>query len=244
VKVTFNFLNINRKIGQMAQRQVQGESPDTTRQVGANDASFLPPSLIVAEKTSRSRLKSDVDKHPVNAQCLLDSEERENALMTKGSGDSNSHESMRAIFNRQLNLQAEQSVDTVIASVQKLRRQFHEVAAAVLTPALNRYLEKVPQDTLEQKREVATHVNAMLNSVGLAVCSPGTHTPSTLIADWTKERKYSRFRFDVHLPGGGRDRVDTGCKKLEKVDLVENTQRVESRSARFRNRDPHDGRKL
>ena len=224
----------------MAQKQVQAESPETVPQMGNGEiAAFATPVGKSLPSLVSIGAKNGLDTHPAIVQGVRFPypADKENRPLPQKTRRCNSQESMRLMFEEQLAQQVDQRLETVTALIQTLRAQFHEVAAAVLSPVLNRYLDNAPQETLEQKRVVATNVNATLRSVGLAISCPENRNPAMLIADWTKSRKYSRFQYDVHLPTGGRDHVTIGCKKLANVELVQDTQRVESLSSRFKKTD-------
>ena len=80
----------------------------------------------------------------------------------------------------------------------QIRRDFLTEVAEALEKPLNAHLKTLPQESLAEKREIATSINRDLHSLNLCVKCPATGLPAVLVADYRDhEDRSSRFRFVV-----------------------------------------------
>jgi hypothetical protein len=86
----------------------------------------------------------------------------------------------------------------VRSRVVALHAAFHRELAAALAPMLNEHIAKMPQATLEEKRALATWLNAELRGLGLAIRFPGSNEPAILVADFKNSAHRDATRFRLH----------------------------------------------
>lgn len=83
------------------------------------------------------------------------------------------------------------------AAANALNQAFHTALGKAIEQRLNPFLANQPQKTLEEKKELAMHVNADLRVLGLAVRCPRTGAAAVLIADaGDMDDASSRFRIE------------------------------------------------
>lgn len=112
-----------------------------------------------------------------------------------------------------------------------LSRAFHQVLAEVLQPRLNAYVKTLPQETLADKRSIATWVNAELRKLGLTIRCPKTGNPAILVAD-TQDRVHghiTRFRLEARDDRGRNVRSCTS-PTVPELELMKDPPRRESLS--------------
>jgi hypothetical protein len=118
--------------------------------------------------------------------------------------------------------------------IEAIRHAFYfELASALETP-LNQYLATCPQDSAEERRELAATVNLQLRQVGLSIRSPFTQEPSRLVVDTQNadHPEITRYRYGSRGPTG-RARNHGCLRELPLLELMEAAPRVESFSAAF-----------
>ncbi len=102
-----------------------------------------------------------------------------------------------------------------------------EIARA-LTASLNAEAKQRPQDTLIEKRELASWVNHELRQLGLTLAFPGTGRPAILTA--TPGRRDadegSRFRLESK-DDRGRRIMSPSLMWMPELDPIENPPRIE-----------------
>lgn len=87
-----------------------------------------------------------------------------------------------------------------------VREVFYEEMAKRVTPVLNQHIATMKHDTLEDKRTVATFVNAAVKSFGLTVVTPDlSHQPAWLVAsqNYSGDLK-GRYRLVYEQPDNPR----------------------------------------
>ena len=114
---------------------------------------------------------------------------------------------------------------------------FHEELAAALAPRLNEHLATVPQQTIEQMRDVATGLNAQLKQLGLAIRSPAGGHASWLVAETKSaaEPGVCRYRF-FETNERGRAKRRLACRTLPALTLMPLPARIESFAKRYADR--------
>lgn len=101
-----------------------------------------------------------------------------------------------------------------------------EIAERLAGP-LNAYLHTAPQDTHEQRQEIAAWVNAQLRSRHLAIRDPESGWPAILIANrGGKSGNVSRFWLQTR-DQIGKTRRSMGVATLPDLVLMPDTERVE-----------------
>lgn len=113
------------------------------------------------------------------------------------------------------------------------RQLFHEQVAIQVAPLLNKYLEKVPKSTLQEKQELAKWVNAELRSLGLAVRCPKTGQAAMLRADPGHDEEHGRFQIALISNDLARKRT-VSSPELFQLDLMANFERREPLAERWR----------
>ncbi|MCA9217362.1 MAG: hypothetical protein KDB27_30045 [Planctomycetales bacterium] len=100
-------------------------------------------------------------------------------------------------------------------------------AANRVEPVLNEYVRLQPQDSLEQKRALASLINERLQALGLAIRCPITNAPAIIVADQRSDSpNISRFRLRARKPGGGRTTHGV-WRELPPLELMPDSGRVE-----------------
>jgi hypothetical protein len=125
------------------------------------------------------------------------------------------------------------------AKVRSIRRQFHAELADALTATLNEHVVGLPQDTPEERQEMAAWINQQLRDIGLAVKCPATGQPAVLVVD-RQDRQHpeiTRFRFSVRAPDGKQSHT-AARRNLGELVLTEHRPRIESLSRFFRKERP------
>jgi FHA domain len=101
----------------------------------------------------------------------------------------------------------------------------HEVRlqlASRIAPAFNAAIQAMPQDTYDQKKELAAWVNAELGRFGLAVKCPKTGLPAKLHGDTGNYPETGRFQFQVSTDSGRPHRT-VNTPDLPVLELVDST---------------------
>lgn len=80
------------------------------------------------------------------------------------------------------------------AALKAIRDEFHAYLARSFEPALNKYAQQLPQETLDEKRQTASAVNGLLRSVGLTIRSDSGR-PALLVVDTLGPADHSVTRF-------------------------------------------------
>lgn len=121
----------------------------------------------------------------------------------------------------------------------RMRHTFHRQLSAEIESRLNRYLKSQPQESLEEKRELASWVNAQLRHLGLTIRCPKTGNPATLIADFknSQESHISRFRIQGKDEYGKRVRSSLS-DNVPDLELMEDIPRRESLARGYQPRKP------
>jgi hypothetical protein len=112
-----------------------------------------------------------------------------------------------------------------------------EIARAIEAP-LNEYLPTLPQQTFEEKQQLATMVNNDLRLLNLRIrCStPTGNYLAILVVDYRDHAgKDSRFRLQIVGPKGTRLRKNSS-PTIPPLELMEAPPREEVFSSRFRGR--------
>jgi hypothetical protein len=117
--------------------------------------------------------------------------------------------------------------------------------AVTIQASLNDYLKTFPQETLEEKRELATWVNEMMRQLGLAVQCPKTKLPGILKADFkdAQHEDSSRFRMEVRDERRGHGRVQShNTTRLWDLKVMEAARREEPFTREFKRNHQKDDR--
>jgi hypothetical protein len=94
------------------------------------------------------------------------------------------------------------------AKVSELLLLARQEMAERLSGPLNTKVHRMPQETYEQKKSIASWVNATLREVGLAIRCPKTGRPAILIADIRNSPEdSSRFRLEITEEDGRKVRT-------------------------------------
>lgn len=94
-----------------------------------------------------------------------------------------------------------------------------EIAKCLEDP-LNAAINRAPQDSLEEKRSLATWVNGFLRGLGLAIRSPRTGRPGILTAAPGRD-EYRESRFRIMHRDRGRIVYAASTGWVERLDLIE-----------------------
>lgn len=118
-------------------------------------------------------------------------------------------------------------------AARELRLTILKEIASSLEPVLNAEASARPQDTLEEKQDLATWLNRELRELGLAVACPPSQLPGIVVADAgrTAEDGSSRFRIEAHHPDGRRVR-SASTAWVPSLELVVDPPRREGGSRR------------
>lgn len=113
-----------------------------------------------------------------------------------------------------------------------------EFASAIQAP-LNDYLQSLPQETVEEKRDIAKRVNSDLRKLNLSVRCPVTRLPATLVAEPGHLNRTSKFRFQSFDASGHRWQKGVS-HKVPLLELIEAPPREESLAMRRRRDEGQD----
>lgn len=116
----------------------------------------------------------------------------------------------REIASRLKVLPATFSYDEVRTVVIDFETSVRESIARALSPHLNYHVALVPQDTYDEKRELAKWVNAELRRFGVAIKCPRTGLPAFLVADPGGRPGSGRFQLEVTQDGKPHRSVSSG----------------------------------
>jgi hypothetical protein len=118
-----------------------------------------------------------------------------------------------------------------VAEVMLLTRR--EMAERLSGP-LSAKVHRMPQETYEQKKSIASWVNSTLREVGLAIRCPKTGRPAILIADIRNSPEdSSRFRLEITDEDGRKVRTWTGSNLTDlELELREDEPRKEGPTIR------------
>jgi hypothetical protein len=127
------------------------------------------------------------------------------------------------------------------AALQKLRHAFHREIACSLEPVLNSHVAGRPQNSPDERKELATWINQQLRDIGLAVQCPKTKHPASLIVDWqyADDPEITRFRF-AFRSDSGRSCHGAARRELPYLQLTEHLPRIESLARFYRSRRQSD----
>jgi hypothetical protein len=100
-----------------------------------------------------------------------------------------------------------------------LSHEFREHVAARLAPALNAHVQALPQESLEQKKELGRWVNAELEAFGLAVQEPKTGRPGRLRGVRGYQPGVGCFEIEVKI--NGKQEVPTVSNELPTLELMD-----------------------
>lgn len=109
--------------------------------------------------------------------------------------------------------------ESLHARLMEAREQFHELLAGRLAQAFNKHLASLPQDTLQEKRDLARHANADLRHLGLAVKCPKTGEPAMFYGDPGHIPDKGRFQLGLVSEEAARKRTFTS-QTLFQVELM------------------------
>jgi hypothetical protein len=113
-----------------------------------------------------------------------------------------------------------------------VRAEVQNTLAPLLEPAVNAQLNTMPQDTLEEKRRLASWANHELHDLGLGIRCPLTGRPAVLVANPGRsgdEGEGSRFRIESRDDSGRKQRTPSSGW-VPKLELVVYAGRREGRS--------------
>jgi hypothetical protein len=116
---------------------------------------------------------------------------------------------------------------TSYKQISQMRQQFLKEISAALQPRLNTHFQQQPQESLVEKRQIATTINGDLRLLNLCVRCPVTQSPSILIADSGDVDRNNRFRFQSFDSAGRRHRTGVSVR-IPKLELEEAPHREES----------------
>lgn len=137
---------------------------------------------------------------------------------------------LRAIVRRIVEREPAGFTDRV-RHARALRSSVQHELVALLEPALNAHLSGMPQDTLEEKRHLASWVNHELHSLGLGIRCPKTGRPAVLVANPGRsgdEGEASRFRIESR-DERGKKHQSPSLGWVPELELVEYPGRKEGR---------------
>lgn len=111
----------------------------------------------------------------------------------------------------------------------QLGHTFRQAVASAIETPLNQMLQRMPQQTLEEKRELTKWLNAQLRRLGLAVRCPNTHRPSTVLVDVRDSKDQNgRFRLENWDENLGKDVRTATSTELPEFVLMEDEPRRET----------------
>lgn len=93
------------------------------------------------------------------------------------------------------------------AALNALSNAFRQQMAITIQGSLNAQLAKIPQETYEEKKELAKWLNAEMRKFGIAVCCPKTGRASLLYADHGRHPAQGRFQLDNSDDEGNKHRT-------------------------------------
>jgi hypothetical protein len=95
-----------------------------------------------------------------------------------------------------------------------LRSTFHEVLVAEFSMRLNHEMANRPQNTLQQKRDLASWVNKEARTLGLCVKGPKAGGATIVTASYRDdEERTARYQLVEQLPDGKRAYTNIGSLK-------------------------------
>lgn len=107
-------------------------------------------------------------------------------------------------------------------ATQQLKKAF----ATAFQERLNAYLATVPQESLEQKRTLATRINDDLRCIGLTIRFPGTEYLAFVTADTPRAGSDSHSRFRLEGRDEQRRKMRThGSSRIETLELMPDISR-------------------
>jgi hypothetical protein len=121
------------------------------------------------------------------------------------------------------------------AAIQAIRHAFHREIAVALEPAINERVSQMPQDTPEERQNLASWINEQLRQIGLAAKCPVTGRPASIVVD-RQDREHpeiTRFRYGVRSEDGKYSHNATS-RNLGEFKLTEHSPRVEALAKSFR----------
>jgi hypothetical protein len=122
-------------------------------------------------------------------------------------------------------------------ALQNIRHAFHSKIASALQPLFNEYVAGKPQDSADERQELAGWINQQLRDLGLALECPITKRPASLIVD-RQDREHpeiTRFRYSL------RDAKSTHTASrrfLGELELMEQNPRIEPLSKDYLQKHP------
>lgn len=82
-----------------------------------------------------------------------------------------------------------------------MKQVFQEELASAIGPSLGERVANAPQETLSQRRDLASWCNRELKELGLAIRCPRTSRPAIIISD-AREGPSGRYRLQVRDDNG------------------------------------------
>jgi anti-sigma factor RsiW len=121
------------------------------------------------------------------------------------------------------------------AAIVQIRHAFHQRIASALEEALNEHVTGMPQDSIEERKELTSWINMQLREIGLAVKCPVTKRPAALIVDRQNRDhpEITRFRFALRTEDG-RSSHTAASRNLPALELTEQRPRIEPLARGYR----------
>lgn len=107
----------------------------------------------------------------------------------------------------------------LVQSLDGLARALRQQIADRLEPALNAQIRGMPQETLDQKKELARWVNTELDRLGLAVKCPKTGLPAKLRGVTGHWPGVGRFAIEIYVDG--KQKTPTISDTLPEIQLID-----------------------
>lgn len=144
--------------------------------------------------------------------------------------DQNKEKTVARAFRQAVSERVQQlpkAFDDAVLDLREIQHELRLGMADALTGLINAYAAEQPHDNYDERRKLASKINETLQGLGLALRCPNTGLPAILVVDRpVAESEYTRFRFDVRKPQGGRMRT-ANSKTLPELTVIEDSPRIE-----------------
>jgi len=119
------------------------------------------------------------------------------------------------------------------ARIAALRHAFHAAMGSALEESLNRHLDTLPQQSVEEAKELASWLGAQLRPLQLTP-QDAQGRPATLLVDAPSPRRPGAFRYRMLVADGAKRVWKGGPTERPHIRLIENDLRPEPFARGFR----------